>query len=151
METKTKLEWDYIGWKPMTSSLYLQKDWNQTLITTINQSSEIIGKSTLCGSANEIVLHPILLSIFETLKYYNKSTNTLAGRYSISLDENLPKDKIFVRRKELFTGPIINEATNFAAVLSTSPKLEELKNKKDINVHVLEPEDIAVEITVLNY
>jgi len=45
------LRWDYNGWKRLGSNAvpYTQKDWNQTLITAINQISAQIHKSTLRG------------------------------------------------------------------------------------------------------
>ena len=50
------LRWDYNGWKRGTAAnpltQYTQKDWNQTLITAINQISAQIHKSTLRGGAN---------------------------------------------------------------------------------------------------
>jgi hypothetical protein len=43
------LRWDYNGWKRLGGNAvpYTQKDWNQTLITAINQISAQIHKSTL--------------------------------------------------------------------------------------------------------
>ena len=43
MEAKWKLEWDYLWWKnkypEISGSLLTQNDWNQTLVTRINQIS----------------------------------------------------------------------------------------------------------------
>ena len=54
------LRWDYNGWKRTASdggfNAYTQKEWNQTLITRINQLSAQIHKSTLRGGANFIVV-----------------------------------------------------------------------------------------------
>ena len=43
------LRWDYNGWKRVSNGSvnYNQKDWNQTLITAINQISAQIHKSTI--------------------------------------------------------------------------------------------------------
>ena len=51
------LRWDYNGWKRFQAGQapYTQKDWNQTLITAINQISAQIHKSTLRGGANWVV------------------------------------------------------------------------------------------------
>ena len=47
------LRWDYNGWRRISQTTsYTQKDWNQTLITAINQLSAQIHKSTLRGGAN---------------------------------------------------------------------------------------------------
>jgi len=44
-----QLRWDYNGWKRVSTAAtpYTQKEWNQTLITKINQVSAQIHKSTL--------------------------------------------------------------------------------------------------------
>ena len=50
--------WDYNGWQRLgtTSTVYTQKDWNQTIMTKINQISAQIQKSTLRGGANWIIV-----------------------------------------------------------------------------------------------
>jgi hypothetical protein len=71
------LRWDYNGWKRGTSSnpltQYTQKDWNQTLITAINQISAQIHKSTLRGGANWIVVSSEVSAIFDDLEYFHVS------------------------------------------------------------------------------
>ena len=54
------LRWDYNGWKRAHNgggfNAYTQKEWNQTLITKINQLSAQIHKSTLRGGANFVIV-----------------------------------------------------------------------------------------------
>jgi hypothetical protein len=58
------LRWDYNGWRRISQTTnYTQKDWNQTLITAINQLSAQIHKSTLRGGANWIVVSLSLIHI----------------------------------------------------------------------------------------
>ena len=48
-----QLRWDWNGWRKasLAANAYTQKDWNQTLITKVNQISAQIHKSTLRGGA----------------------------------------------------------------------------------------------------
>ena len=52
---------------------YTQKDWNQTLITKVNQLSAQIHKSTLRGGANFIVVSSEISAIFDDLEYFHVS------------------------------------------------------------------------------
>lgn len=85
-----RVRWDYSDWRkgggfqPLT-----QKDWNQTLISKINQISAQIHKSTLRGGANQIIINPAVLGLFEDLEYYDKKEMTIGGRYKVLLDERL--------------------------------------------------------------
>ena len=97
------LRWDYNGWKRFTQGQapYTQKDWNQTLITAINQISAQIHKATLRGGANWIVVSSEVSAIFDDLEYFHVSNaspdqdqynmgiekiGTLAGRYTKSTE-----------------------------------------------------------------
>jgi len=63
------LRWDYNGWRRLSlTTSYTQKDWNQTLITAINQLSAQIHKSTLRGGANWIVVSSEVSAIFDDLE-----------------------------------------------------------------------------------
>ena len=112
------LRWDYNGWKRGTSSnpltQYTQKDWNQTLITAINQISAQIHKSTLRGGANWIVVSSEISAIFDDLEYFHVSNaspeqdqynmgiervGTLAGRYQVYRDPYFPANTILLGHK----------------------------------------------------
>ena len=112
------LRWDYNGWKRGTSSnpltQYTQKDWNQTLITAINQLSAQIHKSTLRGGANWIVVSSEVSAIFDDLEYFHVSNaspeqdqynmgiervGTLAGRYQVFRDPYFPANQVLVGHK----------------------------------------------------
>lgn len=96
------LRWDYNGWRRISATTnYTQKDWNQTLITAINQLSAQIHKSTLRGGANWIVVSSEVSAIFDDLEYFHVSNaspeqdqynmgiervGTLAGRYQVYRD-----------------------------------------------------------------
>ncbi len=110
------LRWDYNGWKRLGSNAvpYTQKDWNQTLITAINQISAQIHKSTLRGGANWIVVSSEVSAIFDDLEYFHVSNaapeqdqynmgiervGTLAGRYQVYRDPYFPANQVLLGHK----------------------------------------------------
>ena len=111
------LRWDYNGWKRLASSgttPYTQKDWNQTLITAINQLSAQIHKSTLRGGANWIVVSSEVSAIFDDLEYFHVSNaapeqdqynmgieriGTLSGRYQVYRDPYFPANQVLIGHK----------------------------------------------------
>jgi hypothetical protein len=109
------LRWDYNGWRRIASTTsYTQKDWNQTLITAINQLSAQIHKSTLRGGANWIVVSSEVSAIFDDLEYFHVSNaspeqdqynmgiervGTLAGRYQVYRDPYFPANQVLVGHK----------------------------------------------------
>jgi hypothetical protein len=109
------LRWDYNGWKRLSlTTSYTQKDWNQTLITAINQLSAQIHKSTLRGGANWIVVSSEVSAIFDDLEYFHVSNaspeqdqynmgiervGTLAGRYQVYRDPYFPANTVLIGHK----------------------------------------------------
>jgi hypothetical protein len=109
------LRWDYNGWRRLSNTTsYTQKDWNQTLITAINQLSAQIHKSTLRGGANWIVVSSEVSAIFDDLEYFHVSNaspeqdqynmgiervGTLAGRYQVYRDPYFPPNQVLVGHK----------------------------------------------------
>jgi hypothetical protein len=110
------LRWDYNGWKRLGGNAvpYTQKDWNQTLITAINQISAQIHKSTLRGGANWIVVSSEISAIFDDLEYFHVSNaapeqdqynmgiervGTLAGRYQVYRDPYFPANQVLLGHK----------------------------------------------------
>jgi len=111
-----QLRWDYNGWRKASSSSspYTQKDWNQTLITRVNQLSAQIHKSTLRGGANFIVVSSEISAIFDDLEYFHVSDanpeqdqynmgieriGTLSGRYQVYRDPYAPSYSVIVGHK----------------------------------------------------
>jgi hypothetical protein len=109
------LRWDYNGWRRLNlTTSYTQKDWNQTLITAINQLSAQIHKSTLRGGANWIVVSSEVSAIFDDLEYFHVSNaspeqdqynmgiervGTLSGRYQVYRDPYFPPNQILIGHK----------------------------------------------------
>jgi hypothetical protein len=113
-----KAKWDYNEWKYGNNGQsymgYTQKDWNQTLITKINQVSAQIHKTTLRGGANWIVVSSEVSAVFDDLEYFHVSNahpeqdqynmgiekiGTLAGRYQVYRDPYFPAGKILIGHK----------------------------------------------------
>lgn len=102
-----KQRWDYNGWQRLatTSTVYTQKDWNQTLITKVNQISAQIQKSTLRGGANWLVISSEISAVFNDLEYFHvtdasaesdqynmgiEKIGSLQGRYNVIVDPYSP-------------------------------------------------------------
>jgi hypothetical protein len=112
-------KWDYNEWKygatggnPFQG--YTQKDWNQTLMTKINQVSAQIHKTTLRGGANWIVVSSEVSAIFDDLEYFHVSNaepeqdqynmgiekiGSLSGRYQVYRDPYFPPGKVLLGHK----------------------------------------------------
>ena len=99
--------WDYNGWQRLgtTSTVYTQKDWNQTLMTKINQLSAQIQKATLRGGANIMVVSAEVSAVLNDLEYFHVSDasaesleynmgiekiGSLQGRYQVIVDPYAP-------------------------------------------------------------
>ena len=112
------LRWDYNGWRRSNSgggyNAYTQKDWNQTLVTSINQLSAQIHKSTLRGGANWIVCSAEASAVFDDLEYFHVSNaapeqdsynmgiekiGSLSGRYTVYRDPYFPAGQVLIGHK----------------------------------------------------
>ncbi len=107
--------WDYNGLRKGTSTYYgVQKDWNQTLVTKINQISAQIHKSTLRGGASFIVVSPEISAVFDDLEYFHVSNaspeqdkynmgiekiGVLSGRYIVYRDPYAPANTLLIGHK----------------------------------------------------
>ena len=108
--------WDVNGWRRMAgfSTNYTQKDWNQELMTKINQLSAQIHKSTLRGGANFIVVSSEVSAVFDNLEYFHVSdasaesdqynmgierVGSLSGRYQVYRDPYSPSWSIIIGHK----------------------------------------------------
>jgi hypothetical protein len=112
-------KWDYNEWKYGATGNtpfmgYTQKDWNQTLVTKINQISAQIHKTTLRGGANWIVVSSEISAIFDDLEYFHvtnaepeqdqynmgiEKIGSLSGRYQVYRDPYFPPNKVLIGHK----------------------------------------------------
>ena len=108
--------WDVNGWRRQAgfSTNYTQKDWNQELITKINQVSAQVHKSTLRGGANFIVVSSEISAVFDNLEYFHVSDagaeqdqynmgieriGALQNRYQVYRDPYAPAWSIIIGHK----------------------------------------------------
>ena len=108
--------WDVNGWRRMAafSTNYTQKDWNQELMTKINQISAQIHKSTLRGGANFIVVSSEVSALLDNLEYFHVSdasaesdqynmgierVGALNGRYQVYRDPYAPHWSVIIGHK----------------------------------------------------
>ena len=107
--------WDYNGLRKQTTTYHgVQKDWNQTLVTKINQISAQIHKSTLRGGASWVVVSPEVSAVFDDLEYFHVSNaspeqdkynmgiekiGTLGGRYIVFRDPYAPANTVLIGHK----------------------------------------------------
>lgn len=111
-----QLRWDVNGWRRQAgfSTNYTQKDWNQELITRVNQISAQIHKSTLRGGANFIVVSSEVSALFDNLEYFHVSdasaesdqynmgierVGALQNRYQVYRDPYSPSWSILIGHK----------------------------------------------------
>jgi hypothetical protein len=107
--------WDWNGLRKGTNTYYgVQKDWNQTLVTKINQISAQIHKATLRGGASWVVVSPEVSAVFDDLEYFHVSNaapeqdkynmgiekiGTLSGRYIVYRDPYAPANTVLIGHK----------------------------------------------------
>lgn len=107
--------WDYNGLRKQTTAyMGTQKDWNQGLITKINQVSAQIHKAVLRGGASWIVVSPEVSAVFDDLEYFHVSNaspeqdkynmgiervGSLSGRYQVYRDPYAPANTILIGHK----------------------------------------------------
>lgn len=108
--------WDYNGWRRAAgfSTNYTQKDWNQMLMTKVNQISAQIHKSTLRGGANFIVVSSEISAVLNDLEYFHVSDasaesdqynmgieriGSLQGRYQVYMDPYSPVNSLIMGHK----------------------------------------------------
>jgi len=107
--------WDYNGLRKQTTGYYgVQKDWNQTLVTKVNQISAQIHKATLRGGASWVVVSPEVSAVFDDLEYFHVSNaapeqdkynmgiekiGTLSGRYIVYRDPYAPANTVLIGHK----------------------------------------------------
>ena len=110
-----QLRWDYNGWKRLPNNNgYTQKDWNQTLMTAVNQISAQIHKSTLRGGANFVVVSSEVSAVLDDLEYFHVSNaapeqdqynmgiervGSLNGRYTVYRDPYAPAYSVIIGHK----------------------------------------------------
>jgi hypothetical protein len=110
-----RARWDYKGLANNANFFGTQKDWNQTLITRVNELSAQIHKATLRGGANWIVCSAEAGAIFDDLEYFHvdgsaqpesekynlgvEKIGNLGSRYVVYKDPYLPAPIVLLGHK----------------------------------------------------
>lgn len=107
---------DVNGWRRMAgySTNYTQKDWNQELMTKVNQISAQINKATLRGGANWIVVSAEISALLDNLEYFHvtdtsaeqnqynmgiEKVGSLSSRYQVFVDPYSPHWSMIIGHK----------------------------------------------------
>ena len=107
---------DVNGWRRQAafSTNYTQKDWNQELMTKVNQISAQINKATLRGGANWIVVSAEISALLDNLEYFHvtdasaeqnqynmgiEKVGSLSGRYQVYADPYAPHWSMIIGHK----------------------------------------------------
>lgn len=114
-EAMFEARWDYAGLKNNANFFGTQKDWNQTLITRINELSAQIHKATLRGGANWIICSAEAGAIFDDLEYFHVDSSAapetekynlgveklgnLGNRYVVYKDPYMPANIVLLGHK----------------------------------------------------
>ena len=119
-----EIVWDYHKWKPMVGkqALYTQEDWNQTLMTTINQTASRIGQINENKTGNKIFVNEVMDILLSSLAYYRKNSDSrsIGDRYEVIIDNTIIGDKIYVTYSN-----DINIDVNNIGLISVKNYLEE--------------------------
>jgi hypothetical protein len=110
--------WDYAGYRKLVaegkSVGITQKDYNQELITKVNEISALIMKTTLRGGANFVVVSPEIAAVLNNLEYFHvtdaspeetkfsmgiEKIGSIQGRYTVYVDMYAPAGKMLVGHK----------------------------------------------------
>ena len=111
-----QVRFDVNGWRRMAafSTNYTQKDWNQELMTKINQISAQINKATLRGGANWVVVSAEISALLDNLEYFHvtdasaeqnqynmgiEKVGSLSARYQIFVDPYAPHWSMIIGHK----------------------------------------------------
>ena len=84
-----QLRWDVNGWRRQAgySTNYTQKDWNQELMTKVNQISAQIHKATLRGGATFVVCSSEVSAVFDNLEYFHVSdASAESDQYNMGIE-----------------------------------------------------------------
>ncbi len=134
--------WDYSGYDPHPAFNY-QKDWNQTLVTKINFISAKILQSSKFKGADTLEINPKLLSLFETLYYYDTANKILSERYNVIVNPDVEGDTIYVYNKTYLDNLIFIPLVTKEGSSSMYGELTMFKLPEALNEGVITQEQIS--------
>jgi hypothetical protein len=92
----SNLTWDYSG---ANGKPEFQYNWNDTLVTPINQASSTIRKFTNRYSADTIIANPCLKPLLKTMTFYHESPDgdSIGGRFKIQYSDDVNQRQLIVK------------------------------------------------------
>lgn len=103
-----EMTWKYDGAGEAFVPFPNQVDWNQTLITKINQCGASFykvptaAKETHSNAANKLLVSENLRPVFESLEFYNKTASILSGRFDVEFTVDSENEIIMIRLNDDF-------------------------------------------------
>lgn len=96
-DNEIRLNWDYMAWFDITKQLspYSQKDWNQTLVTRINQISAMLNTRTFRHS-DTIEVNSKVLEIIKTFGFYDDEVKKIGIKYQVIVNDDILGNDIYV-------------------------------------------------------
>ena len=95
------LTWNRLGYTKHNDFYHTENEWNQTLITSINQMQARIFQNNTRKGADMIIVSNDNRSLFETLEYYDKEKEYIGGsRYLVQYRRDIPDSLIMVCGKD---------------------------------------------------
>jgi len=121
-----------MGWlnSPLKPNSYTQKDWNQTLLTKLNQASAQIFQESRRGGANTIRFNSKILEIIKTLEYYSEEENKVGYKYQIEIDDLIFENSIYIFRDTIKRSDILIPLDRFDGVV----KIEHLADTRPLEI-----------------
>lgn len=106
-------KWNYLGHNKYSDpDMCSQKDWNETIITMINQVSTQIHMSTCVyeektkstielGPADTVIMNWRCFDLINNLEYFKIKKGMIGNRYKVIIDDDIKEDCVYVCRKDV--------------------------------------------------
>jgi len=97
LEPKWNLTWDFLGHGGRVMDFeWRQSDWNQTLVTQINQISAQMHMSTLLDPGNTVVTNPKCAALIENFEYFDHENNKIGKQFDFIIDDEIEDNAVYV-------------------------------------------------------
>jgi GDPmannose 4,6-dehydratase len=119
IQPKWELDWDFLGWKNHANyDIWIeQKEWNQTLMTKLNQISAQIYQATQLGLADTIVVSPEIFRIIESFEFFDPKTSRL-NKKDVVVDSYIPINKVYIGCKNEVEGDDLELSSKCLGVIT---------------------------------
>lgn len=111
-----ELTWNSV---PPGGLVFSQRDWNQTLITRINQLSAHIYQSSMVGGADTVRISSNMFPLITNFEYFSYGRTlematfniigNISNKYKVIVDPHVPNNEIWVSRETPFARTTITD------------------------------------------